>query len=63
MSSDLNYTITVSHEEANVVHELLRLLDSAPIDLSEDDYIEVFREIASCGNDVDIEGLVLNYDE
>lgn len=63
MSSDLTCTITVTHEEANVVHELLRFLDSAPIDLSEDDYIEVFREIASRGNDIDIDGLVLNYEE
>lgn len=63
MSSDLTCTITVTHEEANVVRELLRFLDSAPIDLSEDDYIEVFREIASCGNDIDIDGLVLNYEE
>lgn len=63
MSSDLIYTITVSHKEADVIHELLRILDSSPLNMSNDDYIDVFREIASCGNDIDIDGLALNYEE
>lgn len=61
MSGETTYKITVTLEEAIVIRSLLDTLESCPIELGNNDYVSIMREIAECGNDPDIDGVELEY--
>lgn len=61
MSGETTYKITVTLEEAIVIRDLLDTLADCPIELGNDDYVNIMREIAECGNDPDIDGVELEY--
>lgn len=61
MSGETTYKITVTFEEAIVMKDLLDTLADCPIELGNDDYVSIMREIAECGNDPYIDGVELEY--
>ena len=61
MSGETTYKITVTLEEAIVIRGLLDTLADCPIELGNDDYVDIMHEIAKCGNDLDIDGVELEY--
>ena len=61
MSGEMTYKITVILEEAIIIRSLLDTLADCPIELGNDDYVDIMHEIAKCGNDPDIDGVELEY--
>ena len=61
MIGEMTYKITVTLEEAIVIRSLLDTLADCLIELGNDDYVDIMREIAECGNDPDIDGVELEY--
>lgn len=62
MNGKTKYIIRVSNEERQTISELLDMLDACPIDLSNQNYIEIIREIANGGTDTgDIEWVEIQY--
>lgn len=61
MSGETAYKITVTLEEAITIRNLLDTLADCPIELGNDGYVSIMREIAECGNDPDIDGVELEY--
>lgn len=61
MSGEMTYKITVTLEEAIIIRSLLDTLADCPIELGNDDYVDIMHEIAKCGNDPDIDGVELEY--
>ena len=50
MIGEMTYKITVTLEEAIVIRSLLDTLADCLIELGNDDYVDIMREIAECGN-------------
>ena len=48
-----DYRIIVTEKEAKVVKELMTTLAECPFDLGNDDYFNIFSEIAEHHNDLD----------
>lgn len=61
MRGETTYKITVTLEEAIVIRSLLDTLADCPIELGNDDYVDIMYEIAKCGHDLDIDGVELEY--
>ena len=64
MSGETIYNLKIEHSEVMTVKSLLDILDDCSIQLTNDDYISIFRAISSCDHDVEgIEGFKIIYDE
>lgn len=67
MISNTNVVIRISNREAKVISELLNILEACPIELSNDDYVDIIRAIAQGCEDTDIDrygdSLVIEYEE
>ena len=57
MYSDTIYKITVDDSERAVVREILNILDNCTINLSDYDYVDIFRNIADGSSNVDADGI------
>ena len=55
MNRKIIMNIEVTKEEANVISELLEMLDNCPITLSDAGYVDVLRTIAHRENDTCID--------
>ena len=62
MYSDTIYKITVDESERAVVKEILNILDNCPINLSDYDYVDIFRNIADGSSNVDADGIKILYE-
>lgn len=45
MEAETTYRITVSEKDTEVLGELIAILDGCPVELSNDDYVEIIRAI------------------
>ena len=43
MEAETTYRITVSEKDTEVLGELIAILDGCPVELSNDDYVEIIR--------------------
>ena len=64
MSGETIYNLKIEYEEAITIKSLLDILDDCPIQLTNDDYVSIFRAIGYRDNDVEgIEDFKIIYDE
>lgn len=63
MGAETIYKITVSSKEVETISTLINMLDDCPIDLTNDDYIEIIRGIANEDQDIDVKGIQLSFVE
>ena len=62
MYSDTIYEITVNDSERAVIEDILNILDNCPIDLSNCDYVDIFRSIANKSSNVDVDIIKIIYE-
>lgn len=62
MYSDTIYEITVNDSERAVIEDILNILDNCPIDLSNCDYVDIFRSIVNKSSNVDADGIKILYE-
>lgn len=62
MYSDTICKITVNDSERAVIEDILNILDNCPIDLSNCDYVDIFRSIANKSSNVDADGIKILYE-
>lgn len=62
MYSDAIYEITVNDSERAVIEDILNILDNCPINLSDYDYVDIFRSIANKSSNVDADGVKILYE-
>lgn len=62
MYSDAIYEITVNNSERAVIEDILNILDNCPINLSDYDYVDIFRSIANKSSNVDADGVKILYE-
>ena len=62
MYSDTIYEITVNDSERAVIEDILNILDNCPIDLSNCDYVDIFRSIANKSSNVDVDSIKIIYE-
>lgn len=62
MYSDAIYEIIVNDSERAVIEDILNILDNCPINLSDYDYVDIFRSIANKSSNVDADGVKILYE-
>jgi hypothetical protein len=62
MYSDAIYEITVNDSERAVIEDILNILDNCPINLSDYDYVDIFRSIVNKSSNVDADGVKILYE-
>jgi hypothetical protein len=60
--SDTIYEITVNDSERAVIEDILNILDNCPINLSDYDYVDIFRSIGNKSSNVDADGVKILYE-
>ena len=64
MEAETTYRITVSEKDTEVLGELIAILDGCPVELSNDDYVEIIRAIGTGGKkNVEAEAIELSFTE
>lgn len=63
MEAETTYRITVSEKDTEVLGELIAILDGCPVELSNDDYVEIIRAIGTGSKDVEAEAIELSFTE
>lgn len=63
MEAETTYRITVSEKDTEVLGELIAILDGCPVELSNDDYVEIIRAIGTGRKDVEAEAIELSFTE
>lgn len=53
MTCETTYKLEITHDEASVIRNLVELLDSWPVGLTDDDYVSIFRAISNGDRDMD----------
>lgn len=61
MNATTIYNIELNKREVDTIRTLMDMLDNCPIDLSNDNYVEIFKSIANEDSDVDIDGIQLSF--
>lgn len=63
MEAETTYRITVSEKDTEVLGELIAILDGCPVELSNDDYVEIIRAIGTGSKNVEAEAIELLFTE
>lgn len=61
--AETTYRITVSEKDTEVLGELIAILDGCPVELSNDDYVEIIRAIGTGSKNVEAEAIELSFTE
>lgn len=61
MNATTIYNIELNKREVDTIRTLMDMLDNCPIDLSNDNYVEIFKSIVNEDSDVDIDGIQLSF--
>lgn len=61
MTGTALYEIEVSSTDWAVVKELVEVLEACPLDLSNDDYVDILKEIANHSNDPENSDIWIKY--
>ena len=57
----VSYEIEVSTTDRAVMKELVEVLEACPLDLSNDDYVDILKEIANHSNDPGNSDVLIKY--
>ena len=63
MEAETTYRITVSEKDTEVLGELIAIWDGYPVELSNDDYVEIIRVIGTGSKNVEAEAIELSFTE
>ena len=61
MNATTIYNIELNNKDVETIRTLMDMLDNCPIDLSNDNYVEIFKSIANEDSDVDVDGIQLSF--
>ena len=63
MEAETTYRITVSEKDTEVLGELIAILDGCPVELSNDDDVEIIRALGTGSKNVEAEAIELSFTE